>query len=218
VLVLVSVVMIFVAYTVPKQWSAIMQRERELQTIYVMRQYARGCNEFQRKHHIWPSSIDQLKDARVPRFLRGGPKGEIVDPLTGQVDWLIIPASAAQGAPGAALQQGTGVANAGSGNFGVASGPGATASGTTSTTGTTSTAGSSTGGPGTTTAQPAAVGIPIKDYAGGPFVGVRPPKSGESLLEFRGAKSYEQWSFTAIDLQAEIQAYYLGIQNSTQYK
>ena len=62
------------------------------------------------------------------------------------------------------------------------------------------------------------MGIPIKDYAGGPFVGVRPPKSGESLLEFRGAKSYEQWSFTAIDLQAEIQAYYLGIQNSTQYK
>jgi type II secretory pathway pseudopilin PulG len=219
VLVLVSIVMIFVAYTVPKQWSAIMQRERELETIYVMRQYARGCFEFQRKHNIWPSSIDQLKDARLPRFLRGGPKGEIVDPLTGKVDWLVVPASAVRTTPGAASPQGgTGVANAGGGNFGVATGPATPSTGNPNTTGGAATGTTGTTGTTTTNGQPAATGIPIKDYAGGPFVGVRPSISGESLLEFRGAKSYELWSFTAIDLQAEIQAYYLGIQNSLQYK
>ncbi len=94
-LIILTIVMVFVAYTVPKQWSTIMQRERELQTIFVMRQYARACYEFSQRHKVWPSSIDQLKDARLPRFLRG-PKDGYVDPLTGQVDWLIIPFSAAQ--------------------------------------------------------------------------------------------------------------------------
>jgi len=55
-------------------------------------------------------------------------------------------------------------------------------------------------------------------YAGGPFIGVRPSKTGQSFLEFRGAKSYEQWSFTALDLKAEMQAFNLGIQNSLQFK
>src|SRR5258708_39600899 len=105
VLVLVSIVMIFVAYTVPKQWSAIMQRERELQTIYVMRQYARGCLEFQRKHNVWPTSLDQVKEARLPRFIRGGPKSEFLDPLTGELDWLIIPAPPPR--PGIATHPGT---------------------------------------------------------------------------------------------------------------
>src|SRR5258708_6950744 len=157
-LVLVSIVMIFVAYTVPKQWSAIMQRERELQTIYVMRQYARGCNEFQRKHNIWPSSIDQLKDARLPRFLRGGPKGEIVDPLTGQVDWLVVPASAggATTSPG-----GTAVVNGGGGNIGVGAGPPTASSGNTTTNG-----GSRAGKAGTTDTQrpPAPAGLRTQDY------------------------------------------------------
>lgn len=218
VLVLVSIVMIFIAYTVPKQWSLVMQRERELETIYAMRQYARGCVEFQRKHSIWPSSIDQLKDARIPRFLRGGPKGEIVDPLTGQVDWLLIPAAAAA----QQQQPGTANANGGNGTFGVGVGTPQPGSGTTAggTTPAGTTPGGGTGTTSTTGTSPpsAAAGIPIKDYAGGPFVGVRSPKTGESLLEFRGAKNYEQWSFTALDLQAEIKAYSLGIQNSMQWK
>ena len=219
VLVLVSIVMIFVAYTVPKQWSAIMQRERELQTIYVMRQYARGCLEFQRKHNVWPTSLDQVKEARLPRFIRGGPKGEFHDPLTGELDWLIIPAAAAQAGNGVqpGNANGTIAVNGPGGTFGVAGGtPGAGAGGATP-------GGSTTPGTGGTptaggTGQPVAPGIPMKDYAGGPFVGVRPAKTGESLLEFRGAKNYEQWSFTALDLKAEIEAFKLGIQNSLQWK
>lgn len=230
VLVILTIVMVFVAYTVPKQWSTIMRRERELQTIYVMKQYARACREFNKKHSVYPSSIDQLKEARLPRFLRG-PKDGMVDPLTGEVDWLIIPASAAPaggGTPGAGGQT-VGGSSSGSvqtpggamiGVGGAAPQPsttprpggsaGTTTGGSTGTTGSTGTAGN--GG------QQTLPGIPIKDYAGGPFVGVRPSKTGESLLEFRGAKNYEQWNYTAIDLEAEINLYFQGLTNSIQWK
>ena len=43
----------------------------------------------------------------------------------------------------------------------------------------------------------------MKDYAGGPFVGVRPPKDGNSLIIFKGADHYEQWMYTALDYQTD---------------
>jgi len=209
-LIILTIVMVFVAYTVPKQWSTIMQRERELQTIFVMRQYARACYEFNQRHKVWPSSIDQLKDARLPRFLRG-PKDGFADPLTGEVDWLIIPFSAAQ--PGAATGSGTtgSVTTPGGALIGIGAPGGAGATGGSGATGATG----ATGGTGGTQSLP---GIPMKDYAGGPFVGVRPAKTGDSFLEFRGAKSYEQWSYTALDLTQEIAQYNQGIQMSLQWK
>src|SRR4051812_15115460 len=42
VLVICTIVMIFVVYTVPRQWSVIMKREREKQAMFVMKQYARS--------------------------------------------------------------------------------------------------------------------------------------------------------------------------------
>ncbi len=213
VLIILTIVMVFVAYTVPKQWSVVMQRERELQTIFVMRQYARACYAFNKKHNVWPSTMDQLKEARLPRFLRG-PKDGYVDPLSGEADWLVIPFAAAQagganpafGGAGSAQTPGGGTIGIG----GAAPGGGSGSSGAGGATGATG----ATGG----TGQQSMPGIPMKDYAGGPFVGVRPAKTGESLLEFRGAKNYEQWSYTALDLQAEIQQYINGIQLSTQWK
>lgn len=207
VLIILTIVMVFVAYTVPKQWSTVLQREREFQTIYVMRQYARACMEFQRKHNVWPTSIDQVKEARLPRFIRGGPKSEFADPLTGEVDWLIVPATAAQ--------PGTAGVTPGGATIGIGRGNATTPGQTTGTTGTDT---SGTNGTTGTNGQITPAGIPMKDYAGGPFVGVRPSKTGDSILEFRGAKTYEQWSFTALDLQAEIQQFNLGIQNSLQWK
>jgi hypothetical protein len=50
---------------------------------------------------------------------------------------------------------------------------------------------------------PALPGIPIKDYAGGPFIGVRPPAHGKSLLTLVGAETYETWVYTALDYDAE---------------
>ncbi len=198
-IVIMTIMMVFVAYTVPRQWSTVMQRERELETIFVMKQYARAINEFSRKNgSALPTSIDQLKKAKLPRYLRAK-DGEYIDPLTGVVDWMIIPASS-QGATGQTVPGTAG------------SGPGGTSTtgttGTTSTTGTTATTGT-TGATGTAAppnAMPAVPAIPMKDYAGGPFIGVRPAKTGKSFLEFNGAQNYEQWSYTVNDLRNAINA------------
>ena len=84
-----------------------------------------------------------------------GAKGEFLDPLTGEVDWLVIPQAAA-----AALPRRT-------------TSPAGTIHRCTSTSNRhherpTPAARSER--------QPGLPGIPIKDYAGGPFIGVRPPR------------------------------------------
>jgi len=170
VIVLLTIMMIFAAYTVPRQWSAILQRDRDNQTVFIMRQYAKAISAFQDKNKTWPVSMDQLKDARAPRFLRG-PKDGYIDPLTGQIDWLIIPASAV-GATGQPLP---------------------IPSTNPAQTSTTRTAAPSSAAP----------GVPLKDYAGGPFIGVRPSKSGKSFLEFRTQQTYEMWMYTAFDYRAD---------------
>jgi type II secretory pathway pseudopilin PulG len=167
-IVILTIMMVFVAYTVPRQWSTVMQRQREQQTIFAMRQYARAIYNFQKKNNTYPTSMQQLVEARQPRWLRGGKDG-LPDPMTGEIDWLLVPAAAAG-------QQG--------GNR-----PGVN--------------------PPTTGTQPPGATIPalpIKDYAGGPFIGVRPPKTGKSLIALNGADQYEQWTFTAIEMKAEIDA------------
>jgi type II secretory pathway pseudopilin PulG len=170
-IVILTIMMIFVAYTVPRQWSTVMQRERDQQTIFVMRQYARAIYNFQKKNNTYPVSMEQLAKARQPRWLRGNGEG-IPDPMTGEMDWLLVPAAAA------GLQ--------GGGGGGVRS---------NQPTG--------TQGQQPPTAIPA---LPMKDYAGGPFIGVRPPKTGKSLISLNGADQYEQWTFTAVELKAEIDA------------
>jgi type II secretory pathway pseudopilin PulG len=176
VIVLMTIMMVFVAYTVPRQWSSILQRDRERQTIYVMQQYARACLEFQRKNQTYPVSPSQLKEARAPRMMRGI-EGELVDPLTGEVDWLVIPQAAA-----------------------ITSGPGPQPQPQPQPA------------PTGTQPPPALPGIPLKDYAGGPFVGVRPPVSGKSLLSLNGNETYETWNYTALDLQRDITLRIAGLQ------
>ncbi len=94
-IVILTIIAMFVAYTVPRQWSKVLQREREKQTIFVMKQYARAIATYQKAHGM-PTSLDQLKQARLPRVIRG-PKGEYVDPMTGKVDWILVPPGAIQG-------------------------------------------------------------------------------------------------------------------------
>jgi len=173
-IVILAIMMIFVAYSVPKQWSTILQRERDYQTIYIMRQYARAILEFQHNHNnTLPTSISQLRDARNPRVIRW--KDDPIDPLTGQVDWLIVPASAAP--PGVRPAVPPPVP------------PPTTSSGK-----------DANGNPTT----PAIQSFPMKDYAGGPFVGIRSPKTGKSYVMLNGADQYEQWLYTSNDLSQEI--------------
>jgi type II secretory pathway pseudopilin PulG len=93
-IVMMTVIAVTIAYTVPKQWSLAVGRDRDQQTLFAMKQYARAIQAFQEKNHTAPVSLDQLAKARSPRFLRGN--GELLDPLTGKFDWIVIPQSAAQ--------------------------------------------------------------------------------------------------------------------------
>jgi type II secretory pathway pseudopilin PulG len=201
-MVILSIMLIFLAYTVPRQWSAIMQRERELQTIYAMQQYARACLEFQRKNNTYPVNPNQLKEARSPRMIRGV-TGEIPDPLTGEVDWLVITQAQAasipaNGPPGTQQIAGPGFNPSGQN-------PAYQNGGNGSTPGINPQTGSNPNG------TPSLPGVPIKDYAGGPFVGVRPPVSGKSMLSLNGNETYETWSYTAIDLNNDIQRRAAGL-------
>jgi len=176
VMVIMSVMMIFVAYTVPRQWSIIMQRDRERQTLFIMQQYAKAVEAFRAKNNTYPVSMQQLVEARQPRFLRC-PKDGCVDPLTGQVDWFVIPQSQAP-APGGGAAPPPGLVQTPQGQNPQQAGA-------------------------NTTAATGPLGVPIKDYAGGPFVGVRPNKTGSSLILVNGADHYEQWSYTALDYQQD---------------
>jgi type II secretory pathway pseudopilin PulG len=199
VIVIMTIMMIVVAYTVPRMWSTVLKRERERQTIYVMQQYAKAIMEFQNKNKTYPTSPQQLKDARSPRMIRGV-KGEYIDPLTGEVDWLVIPQAAGASLPAHNLTPGI------NGTVGVQPilPSGGSAGGTGSTGGTDS---SGTPGPNGTNNPNAATGlpgIPIKDYAGGPFIGVRPPTHGKSNLTLFGADTYETWVYTTLDYDQEM--------------
>jgi type II secretory pathway pseudopilin PulG len=183
-IVIMTIISVIVAFTVPRQWSMIMQRDRERQTIFIMKQYARAIMEWQKRHGGLPTSLDQLKEARSPRFVRGI-KAEWADPLTGKVDWILVP-------PGAVTQQIPGAPPIGGGS-------GAGGAGTTGTTATSGSTGLQSG-PGNFNPE-----LSPKDYVG-PFVGVRPNKTGKAMLSLNGNDQYEQWSYTVIDLQNEINA------------
>jgi type II secretory pathway pseudopilin PulG len=187
VIVLVSIVMIFAAYTIPRQWSTIMQRERERQTIWAMQQYAKSITEFRLKNgNVYPTSPQQLKDAKQPRMIRGL-KGELVDALTGEVDWLVIPQSAASSLP----QHNLGGTNPNGTPGAPPPPPPPPPIQSTDSSGT------------NPAAPPGLPGIPIKDYAGGPFIGVRPAKHGKALTKLYDAETYETWVYTAVDYEQE---------------
>ena len=189
-IVVLTIISIIVAYTVPTQWSLVMRRERERQTIFLMKQYARGIENWERKHQSLPVSLEQLQEARSPRMLRGD--GKYAMPLTGKIeDWIMVPPNAieAQGGPGAVPPPG--------GNNGRPGGPG----------------GQRGVGVGQPVPQPGQPGQPMppsklnpeaspKDYVG-PFVAVRPNAKGKALLEFNGAEDYSQWVYTLQDLKNE---------------
>ena len=180
-IVILTIIAVLIAYTVPTQWSKLMQRDRERQAIFVMKQYARAIHEWQAKHGGgFPTSLDQMKEARLPRIVRG-PTGEMADPLTGKMDWILVPPGAYTAAPPPGPGPGPGP------------GPNPPPP-RTDTSSTTSSAGPTS--PFNSAASP-------KDYKG-PFIGVRPPISGKSMLKVGEAENYEEWFYTVYELNNEI--------------
>lgn len=173
-IVILTIMMIFVSSTVPRQWSQVMQRERDLQTIAAMKEYARAIEAFRLKNGSYPTSLDQIRKARTPRLIRGS--GPILDPLTGEDDWIVVPAAAVQQQAAQQNQMGPGGGRA-------PRAPVAPA-------------------PGVTPNQPNAPGGGFV----GPIAGVRPNKTGKSIIALFDAENYEEWQYTAVDLQAEMNA------------
>jgi type II secretory pathway pseudopilin PulG len=182
-IVILTVMMIFIAYTVPKAWSIAINRDRDEQTIFAMKQYARAMRAFQLKNNAQPVSLDQLKQAKSPRLIRG--KGELIDPLTGKVDWIPIPMTnqtAQQAQNQAAAPGGPLIGVGGGARRGVGAGPDVPQTGLPA--------------PAQQAGQPGGFV--------GPIIGVRPAKTGASYLSVNGFDSYEQWSYTTVDLDNEI--------------
>jgi type II secretory pathway pseudopilin PulG len=190
-LVVLTIISLVVAYTVPPQWSMIMRRERERQTIFLMKQFARGIANWQRKHQSLPVSLEQLQKARKPRMLRGTEK--LICPLTGREDdWIMVPPNAIEAQPGVPGVPGLPQ----QGQVGVGRPRGAQPQ----------------------QQQPNAPATPgklnpdasPKDYVG-PFVAVRPNAKGKSFIALKGAEDYSQWVYTLQDLQTEIQMQQLAL-------
>lgn len=162
-LVILTIISVIVAYSVPEMWSTAMKRERDLQTIFAMKQYARAIQQFQQKRGVLPTSLDQLKEQNNPRVLRQ----EYICPLTGDDNWILVP-------PGAPPQS---VPNPGG------QGP--------------------VPGSGPEGARPVTPGTGLSGEYVGPFVGVRPPVTGESFITFRDQDRYENWTYTINELNQE---------------
>jgi type II secretory pathway pseudopilin PulG len=96
-IVILTIISLVIAYTVPTQWSMVMKRERDRQTIFLMKQFARGILQWQTKHNnTAPVSLEQMQEARKPLMLRNG--GKWPCPLTGnEDDWILVPAQAVAG-------------------------------------------------------------------------------------------------------------------------
>ncbi len=181
-IVILTIMAMLIAYTVPTQWSLVMRRERERQTIFLMKQFARGIENWERKHQGLPVSLEQLQEARGPRMLRGDGKWAL--PLTGKEDdWIMVPPNAIEAAPGG---------GGGVGGVNPATNPNGRV------------------GVGAAPPQPGTLAPPSKlnpeaspkDYVG-PFVAVRPNAKGKALIEFNGTEDYSQWVYTLQDLKNE---------------
>ena len=183
-LVVLTIISIVIAFTVPEQWSMIMRREREKQTLFLMKQFARGIANWERKHQSLPVSLEQLQKARDPRMLRGPEK--LICPLTGREnDWIMVPPNAIEAQAGGPVQGQPGV--------GVGRPP------------------QQQQQPGAM-APPSKLNPEAspKDYVG-PFVAVRPNAKGRSMLTLKGAEDYSQWVYTLQDLKNEIQMQQLAL-------
>jgi hypothetical protein len=175
--VILTIMSIIVAFTVPEQWSMVLKRERDRQTIFLMKQYARGILAWQLKHNSPPVSLDQLQEARSPRVLRG--VGKWPCPITGKEDgWILVPPTAILGPGAPPVPDPNGDIIGGN----PARDPSAAPLG---------------GSRLNKDASP-------EDYTG-PFIAVRPKAKGKSFVAFNGAESYDEWVYTVDDLRNEIQ-------------
>ena len=163
---------VILAFSVPRMWSDVMRREREVQTIWAMKQYARAIQEYQKKRGALPTKLEQLAELTEPRVIRQ----LYPNPFSGELDWIPVPpstAAAVPGQPGAPGQPTAGI-------------PGLP---------------TPTPGPSPTPGQPGVnPGTGLQGEYSGPIGGVRPPLTGPSMIVLNGQDRYENWVYTITEL------------------
>ncbi len=174
---ILTVIAVVVSFTVPRMWSDVMKRERELQTIFVMKQYAQAIADYERLKGGLPSKLEQLEKANMPRVLRS----TYVNPLSGELDWIMVP----QGTATPAMTQQVPGGQGGGLPGGVLPPSGSQQPGQTGTQG-----------------RDAPPPVNPREF-NLPFIGVRPPQTGPSMLELYGQSTYETWMYTLNELKAE---------------
>ncbi len=221
---LLAVFTLWLAIALPKVRQEI-QRDREQEAMHRGKQYRRAIQLYYRKFHVYPPSLDALKNTDGIRFLRK----DYIDPITGKSDWQPIlfgqnKVPTAMGFFGQPLRgtsiAGTGPGGAGlglSGGSGSASGfgtdsspagsdaPGGAVFGSPSTAGSGSSgAGMSFGangnaGTGDTSSDSAATNAPT--FGGQGVIGVTIPSEKQALLVYKGQDKYNAWEFAYDPLQ-----------------
>ncbi|MGK2859237.1 MAG: type II secretion system protein [Thermoanaerobaculia bacterium] len=174
-LVILTVIAVVVSFSVPRMWSDVMKREREIHTVFVMKQYAQAIADYERLKGGLPTKLEQLEKQTMPRVLRA----TYVNPLSGELDWILVPQGTVT--PGQA-QPVPGVPQGGL--------PGGLPASGTPAPGQTGTQGQDRQPP------------PNPREFSGPFIGVRPPQTGPSIIELNGQSTYENWMYTINELRA----------------
>lgn len=215
-LVILTIIALVIAYTVPEQWSLVMKRERDRQTIFLMKQYARGILAWEAKHRGLPVSLEQLQEAREPRMIRG--TGKWACPITGgEDDWILVPPNAIT-PDGQVMPTTTGSNPA----FGSGSSFGSSSSSSKKDKGKKDPAdkigigmpnGGNQNAPQATLGQTGKLNPDASpaDYVG-PFVAVRPNATGQSYIALNGAEDYGEWVYSLQDLKNEIAMKQMALQ------
>ncbi|HEX7807331.1 MAG TPA: hypothetical protein VF608_01355 [Thermoanaerobaculia bacterium] len=207
-LVILTIIALVVAYTVPEQWSLIMKRERDRQTVYLMKQYARGILAWETKNRGLPVSLEQIQEARDPRLIRG--TGKWACPITGgEDDWILVPPGAIT-PDGQVVPTNTTGLNSGFGNNNTSTAGKKDAS---NKVGIGMPDGGNQNSPQNTTGQTGKLNPEASpaDYVG-PFVAVRPNVTGKSFITLNGAEDYGEWVYSLQDLKNEIAMQQMALQ------
>lgn len=185
--------------------ARMIQRDREVETMYRGKQYTRAIRLYYRKFGTYPSNVDALVNTNQIRFLRQ----RYLDPMTGKDDWkpillgqnktplamgffgepLLVSGSPLTGASPAGGNGFAGAPPAGSG-IGSAQGvPAAAGNGGNSPFGPNGTdqAGDSDSGSGDNPSG--------QTFGGGPIIGFAPGSPKESILSYKKMNHYNQWEF-----------------------
>ncbi len=202
-IVILTIIALIIAYTVPDQWSLIMKRERDRQTVFLMKQYARGIMNWETKNRGLPVSLEQLQEARDPRMIRGN--GKWACPITGKDDdWILVPPNAIT-PDGQVMPTNVGNNPVFGGNNSNNNSSGSKKDKDKKDMSDKIGVGDPSGGAGSQIGQTGKLNPDASpaDYVG-PFVAVRPNATGKSYITLNGAEDYGEWVYSLQDLKNEI--------------